>query len=290
MNNFSVVTVEFLEDSILAEARAFLKKKEDFSLFLLGNLEAHGTKLTKARNSGNFKLIRVDGQIIAVFSLTKRGVLIVQSSSSEDWILDKILDACLDEGIPILGLLGEWHFCKRLWNLFKKKEIILKETLISKEILYAVDVSNQGLSHNRHVRFLTPTDYQQWKPLRIEYLKEEGLPNDLSDQQLHELFLEKVEGKISWGYFLEQSLVAMAELNAMAADLGQVGGVYTAPIHRKKGFAKSVMHQLMRDAKNIHEIRKLIIFTGEKNHSARKLYESLDTDPVGYYALMFGSA
>jgi hypothetical protein len=210
INNLQIASVESLNDAILAEARAFLMEREDFSLFLLGNLEAHGPKLTTAPNSGNFKLIRADGQITAVFSLTRRGNLVVQSSLSEDWILEKILDACQEEGLPILGLLGEWHFCQRLWNLFKKKEIIHNESFISKEILYTVDLGKQSLSENRHVRLLTPVDYQQWKPLRIEYLKEEGLPNDLSEQQLHELFLEKVEAKISWGYFLEQSLLTLS--------------------------------------------------------------------------------
>ncbi len=33
-----------------------------------------------------------------------------------------------------------------------------------------------------HVRGLLPSDYLQWKPLRIEYLREEGLPNDLSEE------------------------------------------------------------------------------------------------------------
>ena len=44
----------------------------------------------------------------------------------------------------------------------------------------------------------------------------------------------------------------------------------------------------MKDAKDLHKIRKLIIFTDETNTKARKLYESLDVHPVGYYALMFG--
>ena len=81
----------------------------------------------------------------------------------------------------------------------------------------------------------------------------------------------------------------MAEFNAKAMDLGQVGGVYTTPAHRKKGFAQSVMRQLITDAGKVHQIRKLIIFTGENNQPARRLYESLGVHPIGYYALMFGN-
>ena len=47
------VAVEALKESRCAEAIDFLKKHEDFSLFLLGNLDAHGPRLTASANSGN---------------------------------------------------------------------------------------------------------------------------------------------------------------------------------------------------------------------------------------------
>ena len=213
----------------------------------------------------------------------------VQSEISDILLMEKILIACQEEQLSILGLLGQWDFCQRLWNLFKQKAIILNDTFISKEILYAVDPLKQIRSDEPNVRFLLPSDYPQWQPLRIEYLKEEGLPNDLLKHHNHDLFLEKVKNKISWGYFLQGQLVAMADLNAKAMDLGQVGGVYTIPTHRKKGFAQSVMRKLVSDARNVHQIRKLIIFTGETNHPARRLYESLGVHPLGHYALMFGN-
>jgi GrpB-like predicted nucleotidyltransferase (UPF0157 family)/predicted GNAT family acetyltransferase len=283
-------SIEGFDESNLPEALSFLRRNENFSLFLLGNYEIHGPKLTAAPNSGNFKLIRSDGKIVTVFCLTRRGNLVVQSTSTEEWVLEKILDGCLEERLPILGLLGEWDFCQHLWALLKKRGIIHHETFISKEILYTVDINQQNLSGDPHVRLLGAEDYSQWKLLCIDYLKEEGLSNDLSEEQLHEHFLEKVAEKISWGYFLEQKLVAKAELNAKSMDLGQVGGVYTTPVHRRKGFGQSVMHQLIKDAKDLHQMRKLIIFTGETNHPARKLYESLEHHHGGYYALMFGQS
>jgi hypothetical protein len=47
------------------------------------------------------------------------------------------------------------------------------------------------------------------------------------------------------------------------------------------------MQQLLSDAKELHKIRKLIIFTGDKNFPAQKLYNSLGVSQVGYYALLF---
>ena len=283
-----VVYVETLSEFNENEAMIFLMNKEDFSLFLLGNLEACGRKLTSSPNSGNFKLIRYQNSVVCVFCLTRRGNLILQSSISEDWILEMILESCKEEDLRIEGLLGEWDFCQKLWALFKKKGIIHKDLFVSKQILYSIKLGEKTLSHDPNIRLLKAEDYIQWQPLRIAYLLEEGLPNDLSAEQLYDQFLERVHAKIAWGYFLEGTLLAMAELNAKAKNLGQVGGVYTTPKARKKGFAQSVMRTLMKDALDLHKICKLIIFTGETNLKAKKLYESLDVHPVGYYALMFG--
>ncbi len=214
----------------------------------------------------------------------------LQSEIASQQLLENILGSCQKENLPILGLLGPWDVCHHLWKLLKEEHVILQDTFISKEILYSIELAKQQIGDEPNVRFLLPSDYAQWEPMRAEYLKEEGLPNDLEPHQKRELFLEKVEKQISWGYFLQGQLVAMAELNAKAMDLGQVGGVYTAPLHRKKGFARAVMRQLIRDSLRVHRIRKLIIFTGENNLAARKLYESLGVHPIGYYALMFGKS
>jgi predicted GNAT family acetyltransferase len=73
-------------------------------------------------------------------------------------------------------------------------------------------------------------------------------------------------------------------------DLGQVGGVYTVPSFRQKGYSRSVMQQLLLDAKEIHQIRKMIIFTGDQNFPAQKLYTSLGVSKIGFFALLFGDA
>jgi predicted GNAT family acetyltransferase len=113
-------------------------------------------------------------------------------------------------------------------------------------------------------------------------------PEQGSKEELCKEFQVKVKSKISWGLFSNGKLISIADLNARALDLGQVGGVYTLPEYRKQGFSTAVMRQVMHDAKELHHIRKLIIFTGETNLSARRVYESLGVFPVGYYALLFG--
>jgi GNAT superfamily N-acetyltransferase len=281
--------IEPINDSNKFEMLEFLKQHENYTLFLLGNFENYGFKLSQAPYSGNFKLIRSHNEIVGVFSLTKKGSLLIETKA-RDSIFEMVLKSCLEESMSLTGLVGNWEFCNPFWNFLKNKNVIHTETFNSKEILYGIDLSNISILPQPNVRLLTEEDYLQWKPLRLDYLIEEGVPNDLSDEQLFDIYLDKVRKKINWGFFLQDKLVSIADLNAKALDLGQVGGVYTIPSFRKKGYSKSVMQQLLLDAKKLHSIRKLIIFTGEKNFAAQKLYNALGVQHIGYFSLLFGKS
>lgn len=279
--------IERVDESNKNAMLKFLKKNENYTLFLLGNFENYGLKLSFAPYSGNYKLIRSHDQVLGVFSLTKKGSLLIETSEKAP-VFEAILKSCQEESIPITGLVGNWEFCHLFWNFLKSKTVIQSETFNSKEILYSVDLTNFSGLPQPHVRVLTEADYVDWKPLRLDYLVEEGVPNDLTNEQLSNMYHDKVEKKIIWGYFLEGKLVSVADLNAKALDLGQVGGVYTIPSFRRKGYSKSVMQQLLLDAKTEHSISKLIIFTGEKNIAAQKVYNALGVEHVGYFSLLFG--
>lgn len=270
-----------------AELIDFLKKNEEYSLFLLSNLETYGLKLSHDLYSGNFKILRKAEEILAVFCLTKKGTLLVQSVSQNDTHYQAIIEACLDEKIPISGVLGEWNCAYVLWNLLKHKNIIQKDLFIEREILYTLEVASTAYLPDPHARLLQAMDCDLWITLRENYTKEMGFPSNTMEEMRAE-FVTKVAQKITWGFFLEEQLVAIADLNACSSDLGQLGGVYTMPEFRKRGFSTRLICHLIQDIKAVHHIRKLIIFTGENNYEARKVYESLNVIPYGYYALLFG--
>lgn len=263
----------------------FLKRHENYSMFLLGNFENFGAALSESPYSGNYKLIRCSNEIVSVFCLTKKGSLLIQSVICEP-IFEYVLASCLEESIPITCLVGDWDFCNPFWEFLKQKGVIQGKTFLSKEILYNLDLSKISHFSNPDARLLTADDFHQWKPLRLAYLQEQAFPNDLNDEQLLQVFLKKCTQRIIWGYFFRDQLVSIADLNAKAFDLGQLGGVYTDPKFRKKGYSKAVILKLLSDIKDIHNIRKLIIFTGENNLPAQKLYESIGVNPVGEARLL----
>jgi predicted GNAT family acetyltransferase len=267
------------------KALQFLKSRFATSMFLLGNLADQGPTLNSQPNSGNFKVIRKGPKVVGVFSLTRRGNLILNTEAG-DSVSELILSQCLKEPIELKGVIGEWNCASSFWNYIQHKKVLSTCSFNSKELLFQLDqIPNCGA--NAQVRLLEDVDFDQWLPIRKAYTMEEGLKVDLTDEQLRTTFLRYSKLKEFWGYFEGEMLVATAALNAKAMDIGQVGGVYTKPEFRRRGISKLIMRQMLSDCVRIHGIKKMILFTGEKNFAAQKVYLSLGFKQVGHFGIIF---
>ncbi len=255
---------------------AFLRKHEDTTLFLLNNFFEHGLRLTDAPNSGNYYIATENDQVVAVFVLCRRGTILVESEREN---YSDILETLRREEIPITGVIGRWDFVSELW-----KHLALRKTMHSKEILYAVDLAHVPQMVEPVGQFLTEEDLTAWNDLTCRFNEEEELPM-LSEEHRRQEFLRKASKKIIWGRFEEGRLVAMADLNAVAFDVGQLGGVYTLPEYRNRGYCRALNQKVFNDL----SLRKLIIFTGHENSPAQKVYESLGAQRIGFYGLLFGN-
>lgn len=279
--------LEQVNDHNIEEVWAFLAQHEEHSQFLINNLREHGPSLTDHRNSGNFKAIRSGGQIRAVFCLSRRGNLLAQASLSAPELM---LDACSQESIRLTGFIGDWDSIEPVYRIFRKQNPGFAPTFESKEILYSypLDVSDHKLRHDARVRFLTCADFAGWKELRMAYLSELGLPFDECDEGMRKDFDDAVLAKCWWGLFEGGELVSQAALNSKGENVGQVGGVFTPRPFRQRGLAKATMVHMLKDCRDLHGHTKSILFTGESDIAAQKLYESMGYNRIGFLAMVFG--
>jgi len=65
----------------------------------------------------------------------------------------------------------------------------------------------------------------------------------------------------------------------------QIGGVYTPPAERSRGYAHCVIAQSLLDARDAG-VSQAILFTGEENYAAQKAYIALGFQHVGDYRLL----
>jgi uncharacterized protein len=284
--------IQDVTDSDLERVRAFLEAHLDSSLFLLSNLALFGPRRGDEPNSGNYRCAVEEGNVVAVFSLTRSGNLLVQAAGRAD-LAAQILEACSGEPIDITGVVGDWPTAEALWALVCadprfEPNVSIKDVLFSLSLTDAATSSHSPES-SPAARALTVEDFDQWAPLNAAYLTELNLPLPLSLEERRKEFESRTRAQRWWGAFDADRLVAIAALNAVYANLGQVGGVYSPPGDRRKGFARAVMDRLISDSLTEHHFERLVLFTGEDNIGARRLYESLGFQAGGSFALFLGT-
>lgn len=281
--------IRHVTDPDLQRVRAFLESHVDTSLFLLSTLAALGPRLGHHLNSGNFRLIEEEGQIVAVCCLTRRGNLLVQAGGRTD-LAEQVFEACETETIEVRGVVGEWPMAEALWKLLRA-DPRFETTHNLKDILYRLMLNRKPGTRveSANVRALDAGDFVQWERLNSAYFAELSLPLQATLEQRRTDFIVRIRSGLWWGAFDDcHELVSIAALNATYGSLGQVGGVYTRPADRRKGLSRAVMQLLIEDcAKRLH-FEKLVLFTGEDNMPARKLYESLEFEPAGAFGVLLG--
>jgi len=281
--------IRHVTDSDLERVRAFLESHVDTSLFLLSTLAALGPRLGNHLNSGNFRKIEENGEIVAVFCLTRRGNLLVQAGGRTD-LAEQIFEACESEPIEVRGVVGEWPMAEALWKLLRA-DPRFETSHNLKDVLYRLMLKDMvgPMPASANVRVLDAADFGQWERLNTAYFAELSLPLQATLEQRRNDFIMRVRSGLWWGAFDDNyELVSIAALNATYGSLGQVGGVYTRPADRRKGLSYAVMQMLITDCRHRLGFDKLVLFTGEDNTSARRLYESLGFEAAGAFGLLLG--
>src|SRR5262249_52612945 len=90
----------------------------------------------------------------------------------------------------------------------------------------------------------------------------------------------------SWVLEVDGVAVAFQQFNAMLSDVVQVGGVWTPPALRNRGYARAVVAGALRAAR-ADGVRRGVLFTAETNVPAQRAYRALGFTRVGDWGLLF---
>ena len=80
--------------------------------------------------------------------------------------------------------------------------------------------------------------------------------------------------------------MAYQQFNATADDTVQVGGVWTPPALRNRGYGRAVVAGALLTAR-AEGARRGVLFTAETNVAAQRAYEALGFARSGDWALVF---
>ena len=272
----------------IAAVDAFLTAHLETCMFLASNLVIYGPALGNSLNSGNFKALADGNEIVGVLCLARRGNLLVETAGRVD-LLDAVVDAALAEPIAILGVIGEWCTAEAVARkLTQRTRFVLGHSM--RETLLALDLPTAPTNRllNPSVRPLTVVDFDRFDQVYCDSCREIDLPIQGAREERRAVFEETVGRGFWWGFFEDDALLGTVAINAVHRGVGQVGGVYVIPERRRQGIARAAMRRLIADGVHRHGLKRLILFTGEDNTPALRLYDGLGFTRIGSFGLLFG--
>jgi ribosomal protein S18 acetylase RimI-like enzyme len=191
---------------------------------------------------------------------------------------------------PCAGLIGPWAQidAARIALGFSERPTRYN----SKEILYGVELARlqipEGIVSGRvQCRRARPEDL----PVLTEFSVAETTEN-FGDPDMPELRAKLQSGlerdiaeSILFVIDVDGSVVAKSSFHGIANGAVQIGGVYTPPEHRGRGYARSVVAGSLVMARDAGE-SKAFLFTAETNAAAQRAYEALGFRPIGDYGII----
>ena len=280
-------TLRVLKSGDEAALEAYLLPRVELSMFLIGNLRTTGFhdngQIYQGTYSGKFE----DGKIIGAVAHFWNQNLVLQAQID---LLALCAEAVEGSGRPIKGLIGPSAQVQLVKNALeiKKSSIQMDET----ERLYSLDLKDLALPGNLRsgevkARRIEQKDINLLTKWNTAYAVEAlGAEEDpILRKHSEEESERSVREKRTWVLEDGGRPVACSSFNAAIKEAVQVGGVWTPPAFRRRGYARAVVAASLLDAR-AEGVRKGILFTGDENIAARKAYESLGFQCVGDYSIL----
>lgn len=264
---------------------AFLLQYADSSLFLRANARAAGLVDHGAPLQATYAAAWDGGRIVAVAAHCWNDNLLLQAPTH---IADVTAAAVAKTGRPVLGLLGPWEQVAAARRTLGMDQAPANKT--SREELFALALADlqvpDSLARSSvRCRRTRSDDLEELSIWRVAYAKEAlGEPD-------HPLLLETARKDIQrWhdegrSWVLEDGgrRVAYSGFNAVLPDTVQIGGVYTPPPLRNRGYGRAAVAGSLIDAHKAGAQRAVLF---AESATAKKAYVSLGFRVIGDYGMI----
>lgn len=287
MSSKPVPAISVLRPGDEPQLEAFLRPRLESSMILLSNLRRAGLVDHGEPFEGTYYAVRspASGAIAGVVAHFWQGNLILQAPEH----LEELLEATRAASVrPIRGLLGLSDQVRRALRRlgWSDEQVQLDE----QEGLYALPlaelvVPEQLRTGSVRGRRAERSDLDRVAACRLDYCLEalgaEDTP-ELRDQCRADMagFVERGETWVLEDPGAGDEPVASTSFNATLREAVQVGGVWTPPELRGRGYGRAAVAASLQDAR-AEGVERAILFTGDDNVPAVKAYVALGFRRVG---------
>lgn len=280
--------LELLQAGDEAEYFAFLERHLDSSLFLIGNVERAGLEYHGQPLQGTYVAHRTDGVITAIAGHAWNGILMLQGDVGLEQAAQRALEL---SNRPLKGLVGPLDLTQRARLALGASDV--RTALDKPENLYALTLaqlvvppllSREGIVVRRPTAQEADgilTDFRA--SYHVETLGAEALPS-LADKAREEI-RKLVSDQRAWVLLDHGKLVAFTGFNTCTRGIAQVGGVWTPPELRGRGYARAAVAGSLL-AERAAGTTRSVLFTEQGNTPAIRAYEALGYQAIGKFGLV----
>ncbi|WP_292779741.1 GNAT family N-acetyltransferase [Nostoc sp. NMS9] len=245
-------TLRTLQPGDEVSLESFLLQHTDTSMFLRSNWRAVGLLDQGARFQGTYIAAYIDETIVAVAAHFWNGMIVIQAPVH----LPEVVQAVVAQsGRAISGISGPAAQVEATKSIlgFSNGPTQLDEA----EILFSLGLRDlqipEALASARvQCRLPHPEELElltEWcAAFSVETLGQRDIPSSTTASRL--VIEARQSMTMHWVLVEEDTPVAYSAFNASLPDIVQIGGVWTPPALRGKGYAKSVVAGSLLDARS----------------------------------------
>lgn len=264
----------------------FLLPRLETSMFLISNMRESGLEYNGERYTGDYVAAFEDDDIVAVMAHFWNGIVITQAPVHLDALWRETLKV---SERPLKGIIGPYEQVQAFKSGLPLESVALQ--LDRREILYSLaldklvvpEALQTGQVKGRPAELRDVDILACWRVgYEIEALGEEETEALWDNERA--MAERAVEEGNTWILEADGQPVATSAFNSRIWEAVQIGGVWTPPEFRRRGYARCVVAQSLLDAR-AEGAQLAILFTDEDNVAAQKAYTSLGFRHVGDYYL-----
>jgi GNAT superfamily N-acetyltransferase len=268
-----------------AELERFLVAHADSSMFLRANSRNAGLVDRGEPLQGTYVAARESGDIVAVAASCWNGMVIVQGRA--DAVGEVAREAVVRSSRAVKGFSGPFAqvvAARAALGLARRPA-----TLDTREDLFALELDGLRVPPplvdgrwicRRPIAEDSATLVRWGRAYEVESLG--AAPDSDDDDEPEHDFVPPESQRV---LVADGTLAATSRFNAELPDCVQIGGVYTPPALRGRGYARAVVAGSLVDAR-ARGVTRSLLFTAHDNIAARTAYLALGYQIVGDYGLV----
>lgn len=266
---------------------SFLREHAASSMFLRSNCRLSGLVPGPEPFQGTYAAAVEDDAIVGVAAHFWNGMIIVQAPAALESVVRHV---ATETGAPVRGFGGPWSQVRACRSILGFDDD--RTGLCGQEDLFHVDLDEVSVppalaSGAVTCRPVADDELELVADWHVDYCLEAlGRARDpkLEEHCLSEMHRLQREGN-HWVAEHDGDPVSYACLNAQLPDCVQIGGVWTPPAHRSRGYARAAVAGCLLAVRE-RGVRSSILFTPTDNIPAQRAYLSIGYRIVGDYGLM----